>query len=188
MRTFRPISPSDFCTIAIYMNMRNGHIMFIYIYNTENRNLEIRKTRNNFFVQVQKVILPLSLKVLRHKEREAQSFYSGFFICTHPPPPNMCGTRHKGLREQAKTNCLPPRQVSSQLVRCLVSTNWLFQNLPKSSARFRCVTSFALCNPVSHLGLLWHLWVICLLCARAWTHVLMLHLSNPLHWAERFSA
>ena len=41
-----------------------------------------------------------------------QSFYSGFFICS---PPISCGTRHKGLREQAKTNRLPPRQVSSQL-------------------------------------------------------------------------
>ena len=53
----------------------------------------------------------LSLKVLPHKGREAQSFYSGFFICT----PNTCGTHHKGLREQATTNRLPPRQVSSQL-------------------------------------------------------------------------
>ena len=32
------------------MAMRNGHIMFIYIY-IEHRNLEIRKTRNDFLVQ-----------------------------------------------------------------------------------------------------------------------------------------
>ena len=118
----------------------------------------------------------MSLKVLRHKERDTIFLYRLFHL---PPPPNTCVTSHKGLREQAKTNRLPPRQVSSQLFRCLVSTNWLFQNLPKSPARFRCLTSFALCNPVSHLGLLWHLWVTHPLCARAWTPVLMLHLSNP---------
>ena len=69
------------------------------------------------------------------RKRDTHSFYSGFFIC---PPPNTCGTRHKGLREQAKTNRLPSRPVSSQL--------WLFQNLPKSSAHFRCVASFALAS------------------------------------------
>ena len=78
----------------------------------EHRNLEIRKTRNDFFVQVRNFLLPLSLKFFRHKEREAQSFYSGFFIC---PPLNTCGTRHKRLREQAKANRFPLRQVSSQL-------------------------------------------------------------------------
>ena len=54
-----------------------------------------------------------------------------------------------------------------------------FFKIPKSSVRFRCVTSTSLCNPVSHLGLLWHLWVKRPLCARAWTPVLILHLSNP---------
>ena len=39
------------------------------------------------------------------------------------------------------------------------STLLTFFRFLKSSARIRCVTSFALCNPVSHLGLLWHLWV-----------------------------
>ena len=72
----------------------------------EHRNLEIRKTRNDFSVQVRNFLLPLSLKVLRHKEREAQSFYAGFCIS---PAPNTCGTRYKGLREQAKANRLLPR-------------------------------------------------------------------------------
>ena len=87
-----------------------------YIYNTEHRNLRIRKTLNDFLVQVRNLLWPLSLKVLRHKEREAQSFYLGFFIC---PPLNTCGTRHKGhwpsYGEQAKANCLLPRQVSTLL-------------------------------------------------------------------------
>ena len=93
------------------------------------------------------VIFFFVLLVFRHKEREAQSFYSGFFIC---PPPHTCGTRHKGLRKQAKANRLLPRQVSTLVT---------FFKFPKSSPRFRCLMSPALCNPVSHLGLLWHLWV-----------------------------
>ena len=83
----------------------------------EHRNLKIRKTRNDFLVQVRKLLLPLSLKVFRHKEREAQSFYSGFFIC----PPSR-GTPAQGLRDQAKVN--PSRPVSS-----LNSTNFL--EIPK---------------------------------------------------------
>ena len=61
----------------------------IYI---EHRNPETRKTRNDFLVQVRNFLLPLSLKVLRHKERDTHSFYSGFSICL---PPNTCGTRYK---------------------------------------------------------------------------------------------
>ena len=107
----------------------------IYIYNTEQRNLEIRKTRNDFSVQVRNFLLPLSLKVLWHKERETPSFYSGFFICTpqhvwHPP-----------LRSPWASKSQP-----SSLEAGLISTNWLFQNLPKSTARFRCMTSFALAS------------------------------------------
>ena len=67
-----------------------------YIYNIEHRNLEIRKTRNDFSFQVRNILLPLSLKVLRHKERDTHSFYSGFFICL----PISCGT------------CLRPRRRS----------------------------------------------------------------------------
>ena len=42
----------------------------------------------------------LSLKVLRHKERDTHSFYSGFSICPHI----SCGTRHKttGLASASK--------------------------------------------------------------------------------------
>ena len=55
----------------------------------EYRNPEIRKTLDDFSVQVRNFLLSLSLKVLRHKERETQSFYSGFFICPPPPPPRV---------------------------------------------------------------------------------------------------
>ena len=61
--------------------MRNGHIMFL---NIKHRTYESRNKKNtyDFSVQVRNFLLPLSLKVFRHKEREAQSFYSGFFIST----------------------------------------------------------------------------------------------------------
>ena len=62
---------------------------------------------------------PLSSPGERERNAEAQSFYSDFFIC--PNPPNTCGTRHKDLREQAKTKRLPPRQVSSQLYQLTFS-------------------------------------------------------------------
>ena len=119
--------------------MRNVHEMFItYIHRTQ----ESRNPKNtyDFLVHVRNFLLPLSLKVLRHKERDTHSFYSGFSIC---PPPNTC-TPVQGLREQAKVNCLLPRQVSTELT---------FSKIPKSSVRFRWVTSFALASPVSHLGL-----------------------------------
>ena len=97
----------------------------------EHRSLEIRKTRNDFFVQVRNFLLRLSLKVFRHKERDTHSFYSGFFIC----PPLLCDTYPR-----------PPRASERQPSRSVSSLNSLFQNLPKFSARFRCVTSFALAS------------------------------------------
>ena len=72
-------------------------------------------------------------------------------------------------RELAKANRLLLRQISSQLT---------FFKFPKSSGRFQCMTSPALCEPVSHMGYCdiseWHV-----RSARARTPVLMLHLSNP---------
>ena len=68
------------------------------------------KNTYDFLAQARNFLLPLSLKVLRHKERDAPSFYSGFSICSptraHPS---------QGLREQAKVNRLLPRQDSIQL-------------------------------------------------------------------------
>ena len=141
--------------------MWNVHRMSI---KREHRNLEIHKTRNDFFVQVRNFLLPLRLRVLRHKERKVQSFYSGFFICTPHPHPNTCGTRHKGLREQANANRLPPRLVSSQLTDFFK----ISQNPPCASGAWHHSHSLA---SVSHLGLLWHLWVTRPLCASAWDHL-----------------
>ena len=117
-----------------------------YIYNKYHIGI-LKHKKHDFSVQVRNFLLPLSLKVFRHKEREAQSFYSGFFICT----PFSCDTSPRPLRASESQPSSPEA--------VLISTNWLFQNLPKSSARFQCVTSFTLASPVSYLGLLWHLWV-----------------------------
>ena len=120
------------CIIARYGYVWNVHRMSIKI---EHKNLEIRKTRNDFSVQVRNFLLPLSLNVFRHKERErereAQSFYSGIFICQyvwHPPQRSPRASESKPSSPEAG----------------LISTRWFFQNLKKSSARFRCVTSFTL--------------------------------------------
>ena len=119
--------------------------IYIYIY-IEHRNLETRKNTYDFSVLVRNFLLPLSLKVFRHKEKKAQSFYPGFFICL------LHLVRHLPKASASERK-------STLLVRCLVSTLLTFFKFPKSSVRFRCVTSFALASPVSQLGLLWHLWV-----------------------------
>ena len=146
---------SSFCTIARYEYVWNGHSMFIYIYITWNIGISKQKNTCDFLVQVWNFLLPLSLKVLQHKERDTHSFYSGFFI-----PPHL-------MRHLPKASA--SKRKSTLLVRCPVlnSTNWLFQNLPKSSVRFQCVTSFTLASPISHLG---HCdisrWHVCSACVR----------------------
>ena len=107
----------------------------------EHRNLETRKTLEDFFIQVRNFVLPLSLKVLPHKESEAQSFYSGFFIS--PPPTRVAPATRSPQASESQ-----PFSFEAGLN----FTNWLFQNLPKSSARSRCVTSPALRNPASNVG------------------------------------
>ena len=147
-----------------------------YIYNTEHRNLEIRKIRNDFFVQVRNFLLPLSLKVLRHKEREAQSFYSGFFIC----PPSRA-TPAQGLREQAKVNRLLPRQCSIQLTDFFK----ISQNPPCASRAWRHshrVVPFPISGycDISE----WHVRSACTR-VNTWVNVAP---KLPMHWAEMFSA
>ena len=57
------------------MNMGNVHRMFITHKYIEHRNPETRKTLYDFLVQVRNFLLPLSLKVFRHKERDT------IFLC-----------------------------------------------------------------------------------------------------------
>ena len=85
----------------------NVHIyiyIYIYIYiNTEYRNLETRKTLTASLFRYETFYYLLSLNVFLHKEREAQSFYSGFFICS----PISCDTCPKPLRaSESQPSCL----------------------------------------------------------------------------------
>ena len=113
--------------------MRNVHRMFItYIHRTQ----ESRNTKNayDFLVQVRNFLLPLSLKVLRHKEERCTIFLCWLFHL--PPRPNL--VRHlpqghwPGFSEQAKVD--PSRSVSS-----LNSTNFLqnSQNPSRASNAWR---------------------------------------------------
>ena len=119
--------------------MRNVHGTFItYIHRIQD--LEIRKTHNDFSVQVRTFLLPLSLKVLRHKERG--TIFQ--FLLFHLPPPNTCGTRHKGLREQAKVN---------HLVWCpVLNSDFLkiSQNPPCASGAWRHSHSPASVSPLGY--------------------------------------
>ena len=83
----------------------------IYIYITQ----ESRNTKNtyDFSVQVRNFLLPLSLKVFRHKERERHNLYILAF--SSAPLPSRA-TPAQGLREQAKVNPSHP-------VSCFNSTN-----------------------------------------------------------------
>ena len=116
------------------------------------------------------------LWVLRHKRRDTHSFYSGFFIC--PPPSRAAPVARKfvWLRRASKSHPYSPEAgLNSTQLNSLT-----FSKSLKSSARLRCVTSPALCIPVSHLGYCdiseWHVHSAR---ARAWTPASMLHLSNP---------
>ena len=97
---FSPAKGNYQCTIARYgyANWTNNVHIHIYI---EHRNLETRKTLDDYFVQVGNFLLPLSLKVLQHKEREAPSFYSGFFI--HPPPTRVAPATKVSASERKST-------------------------------------------------------------------------------------
>ena len=123
-----------------YINMGNVHRMFItYIHKTEeSRNM---KNTYDFLVQVRNILLPLSLKVLRHKEKDTHSFYSGFSIC----PPPTCGHC-----ELAKVTLL--------LRTARLNSTAFFKNPQILRARFRCMTSFTSTGQPFYLGFLfWHL-------------------------------
>ena len=117
-------------------------ITYIYI---EHRNFETRKTRNDFLVQVRNFLLPLSLKVLRHKERDTHSFYSGFSIC--PPPTRVApATRPLTWLRRASESQPSSPEAGTQLSD--------FFKIPQIlRVRFCFMTSFALPSRVSWLFL-----------------------------------
>ena len=117
----------------------NVHRMSLKI---EHRNLEIRKTRYDFSVQVRNFLLPLSLKFLRHKERDTHSFYPGFFICP-PPRQHVWHPSQSSPRASESQPSSPEAEPNS--------TNWLFQN-PKIFRVLLVRDIIALASPVSHVG------------------------------------
>ena len=117
------------------------------IYNIEQRNPETRNTRNDFLVQVRNFLLPLSLKVLRHKERDTHSFYSGFPICP-PPPSRAAPVARKFVWPLRVPKVHPSRSVSSSQLTD-------FFKIPKIlRARFRCMTSLTSTGQPLYLGFL----------------------------------
>ena len=113
--------PSFRFLFMYYTDMWNVHRMFItYIHKTkESRNT---KKTNDFFFQVRNFLLPLSLKVLRHKEKDIHSFYSGFSVC---PPPT------KRVEPATRPQRASESQTSSPEPGTLLK--WLFSKSPKSS-------------------------------------------------------
>ena len=141
------------------LNTWNGHRMFItYI----DRTWESRNTKNtyDFLVQVRNFLLPLSLKVFRHKEREIH--------LTFPSVPNHVRTRPRPWRARES-------HPSSSGVKTQVTDFSQFPP-PKSSAhasgawRHSHAQVWDFYFDISE----WHI-----LPARAWTPALMLHQTNP---------
>ena len=139
-------------------NRHNVHKMFIGI-----RKHEIGSGTKLLFTF-------LSLKVFRHEEREAQSFYADFSIC--PPPCAAPSCKLLVWSQRApKVNLLPPRQELNSL---------LFLKSPKSSAHAsgawrhsHLLVSIPIWDFYFDISE-WHI-----LSMRAWTPALMLHLTNP---------
>ena len=99
------------CVTYPYMNMGNIHRMFVtHIH----RASESRNTKNtyDFLVQVWNFLLPLSLKVLQHKEERCTIFIWWLFHL----PPTTCGARSAQIR------------LASASPESLVLNYWLFQN------------------------------------------------------------
>ena len=103
-------------------DMWNVHRMFI-AYITYNIGIP-KHEKHDFLVQVRNFLLPLSLKVFRHKEREAQSFYASFFICIrqhvwHPPQGHCELAKVTLLLPTARFNSTDFSQISQNPPRAL---------------------------------------------------------------------
>ena len=124
--------------------------MFItHIDNIEHRNPKTRKTRNDFLVQVRNFLLPLSLKVFRHKERGTIFLWWLFHLS-----PITCGgpaTRPLAWLWRATESQPSSSEPGTQL-------NWLFQN-PLNPPCMLPVHD-VIHVPKSYLAFLfWHLWM-----------------------------
>ena len=110
--------------------------------------------------------------MFRHKE-ERYIFFLFWLYHLHPPQ----HVWHLPQRSPQASQNQPSSPEAG-----LISTHWLSQNLPKSSTRFRFVTSSALCNPrFSSRAIVTSLSDTSTLRTRAWTPVLMLHQRSKPH-------
>ena len=112
--------------------MYTGRSLHIYI---EHRNFEIRKTRNDFSVQIRNLLLPLSLKFFRHKERGTIFLFWLF----HLLPQHVW---HLPQRSPRASESQPSRLVSSSQLSDFFEIS---QNPPRTSGAWRhshCVTPF----------------------------------------------
>ena len=131
------------------------------------------KNTYNFLVQVWNLLLPLSLKVLWHKERDTHSFYSGFSIC---PSSHAAPVARKFVWPLRALKVDPSRLVSSSQL------NYFFKIPQILRARFRCMTSFTSTGQ-SFSGIFILTSVNDTSSPRAHQHLCSsLHLINP--WAE----
>ena len=108
------------------------------------------------------------LKVIRHEEKETQSFYADcFYIVRSQPNQRAAPVAHKFVCPRPALN-LDPLEAGTK-------TNWLFSNLkiPHPTLPVRDVTHIPWFQFLSGIFLFWHLWMTHPLRARAWTPTLM---------------
>ena len=94
------------------------------------------------------------------RKRDTHSFYSGFFIC--PPAQHA---RHLPQRSPRASENQPSRSVSGSQLTDFFKIS---PNPPRTSGAWCHSHSL---TSVSHLELVWHLWVRHPLCARAYEHL-----------------
>ena len=134
-----------------------------------NRHRESKNTKLYEIGSGTKLFITFGLKVIRHEERVAQSFYADFSIC---PPPRAAPSRKLLVwsRRPPKVTLLPLRQELNSL---------LFLK-SQSTLPVRVVTHIPWSQFLSGIFFFffdiseWHI-----LSVRAWTPALMLHLTNP---------
>ena len=115
-------------------------------------------------VQVQNFIT-FELKVIRHEERETQSFYADcFYICLKPraaPHLQTTGLASTGPKSQpSRSDAVTQLPAFSQIPKIL-------------SPRFRYMSSFTPPDLISYLGFYFDICEWRILPARAWTSALM---------------
>ena len=130
-----------------------------------------KNTKNTYDFLVRNFLLPLSFKVLRNKERDTHSFYSGLSTC---PPSRAAPVANKFVWPLRAPKVDPYRLVSSFQLNKLT-----FSKSPKSSRISGAGRHPQFVAPFSIWAIVTSLNDTSAPRALAWTPVLTLHLSNP---------